>query len=183
MRAAISSFQQRHKLESTGKLNKETIDRLNIPPYQTAQRIALNMKRWRQLPNDLGHRHIMVNMADYSMRLMNSGSPELEMKVIIGRLDRRTPVMTDLMRIIEIAPTWTVPPRIASSYLLPKLKRNPDYLKQKGFDVLQWRNGSAVHVSADEINWKKYSARNLPYTFVQRPGKLNALGSEVPVPE
>ena len=177
MRAAISSFQQRHKLESTGKLNKETIDRLNIPPYQTAQRIALNMKRWRQLPNDLGHRHIMVNMADYSMRLMNSGSPELEMKVIIGRLDRRTPVMTDLMRIIEIAPTWTVPPRIASSYLLPKLKRNPDYLKQKGFDVLQWRNGSAVHVSADEINWKKYSARNLPYTFVQRPGKLNALGT------
>lgn len=177
MRAAISSFQERHKIESTGALNKETIDRLNIPPYQTAQRIALNMKRWRQLPNDLGDRHIMVNMADYSMRLMNGGSPELEMKVIIGRLDRRTPVMTDLMRIIEIAPTWTVPPRIASSYLLPKLKRNPDYLKEKGFDVLQWRNGSAVHVSADDINWKNYSGRNLPYTFVQRPGKLNALGT------
>jgi len=177
VRAAISNFQKRHKLEPTGSLNKETIDQLNVPPYQTAQRIALNMKRWRHLPSDLGDRHIMVNMADFSMRLMNNGSPELEMKVIIGRLNRRTPVMTDMMRIIEIAPTWTVPPRIASSYLLPKLKRNPDYLKQKGFDVLQWQNGSPVHVSADDINWKKYSARHLPYTFVQRPGKLNALGT------
>jgi len=177
VRAAISNFQKRHKLEPTGSLNKETIDQLNVPPYQTAQRIALNMKRWRHLPSDLGDRHIMVNMADFSMRLMNNGSTELEMKVIIGRLNRRTPVMTDMMRIIEIAPTWTVPPRIASSYLLPKLKRNPDYLKQKGFDVLQWQNGSPVHVSADDINWKKYSARHLPYTFVQRPGKLNALGT------
>ncbi|WP_353293937.1 L,D-transpeptidase family protein [Thalassolituus maritimus] len=177
LRSAIIHFQKRHKLEQTGSLNKDTIDRLNIPPYQTAQRIALNMKRWRQLPSDLGERHIMVNMADYSMQLVKSGAPELEMKVIIGRLDRRTPVMTDLMRIIEVAPTWTVPPRIAGSYILPNVKRNPDYLKQKGFDVMQWRNGARVHVAADEINWHNYSARNLPYTFVQRPGKLNALGT------
>jgi murein L,D-transpeptidase YcbB/YkuD len=177
LRSAIIHFQKRHKLEQTGSLNKDTIDRLNIPPYQTAQRIALNMKRWRQLPSDLGERHIMVNMADYSMQLVKNGAPELEMKVIIGRLDRRTPVMTDLMRIIEVAPTWTVPPRIAGSYILPNVKRNPDYLKQKGFDVMQWRNGARVHVAADEINWHNYSARNLPYTFVQRPGKLNALGT------
>ncbi|WP_370217607.1 murein L,D-transpeptidase, partial [Thalassolituus sp.] len=173
----IIHFQKRHKLEQTGSLNKDTIDRLNIPPYQTAQRIALNMKRWRQLPSDLGERHIMVNMADYSMQLVKNGAPELEMKVIIGRLDRRTPVMTDLMRIIEVAPTWTVPPRIAGSYILPNVKRNPDYLNQKGFDVMQWRNGARVHVAADEINWHNYSARNLPYTFVQRPGQLNALGT------
>ena len=177
LHTAVSNYQQRHKLEATGSLNPETIARLNLPPYQIAQRIALNMKRWRHLPDDLGDRHIMVNMADYSMQLVNGGKPELEMKVIIGNLSRRTPVMTDLMRIVEIAPTWTVPPRIAGSYLLPKLKRNPDYLNIKGFDVLQWRNGSPVHVSTADIDWKKYSARNLPYTFVQRPGKTNALGT------
>ena len=177
LRSAIAQFQKRHKLEQTGALNKATIDKLNVPPYQTAQRIALNMKRWRQLPSDLGERHIMVNMADYSMQLVENGQSELEMKVIIGRLDRRTPVMSDLMRIIEVAPTWTVPHRIAGSYILPNVQRDPDYLKQKGFDVLQWRGGAQVHVATDDIDWSNYSARNLPYTFVQRPGKLNALGT------
>jgi murein L,D-transpeptidase YcbB/YkuD len=177
LRDAVKSFQARNKLETTGALNEKTMQHLNIPPYQTAQRIALNMKRWRHLPSDLGERHIMVNMADFSMQLVKGGKAELEMKVIIGNLKRRTPVMTDIVRIIEIAPTWTVPPRIASSYLLPKLKRNPDYLNQKGFDVLTWKNGAPVHVSAEGINWKRYSSRHLPYTFVQRPGKLNALGT------
>lgn len=177
LRDAIKNFQTRHKLDASGTLNPDTMLRLNVPPYQTAQRIALNMKRWRHLPADLGERHIMVNMADFSMQLVSNGKSELEMKVIIGNLKRRTPVMTDVMRIIEIAPTWTVPPRIAGSYLLPKLKRNPDYLRQKGFDVMTWKNGVPVHVSADGIDWKRYSARHLPYTFVQRPGKLNALGT------
>lgn len=177
LRDAISNFQARHKLEVTGSLNPNTLLQLNVAPYQTAQRIALNMKRWRHLPSDLGQRHIMVNMADFSMQLVNGGKPEIEMKVIIGNLDRRTPVMSETMSMIEIAPTWTVPPRIASSYLLPKLKRNPDYLRQKGFDLVQWKNGAPVHVSAEGINWKRFSARNLPYTFVQRPGKLNALGT------
>ncbi|MEC8444118.1 MAG: L,D-transpeptidase family protein [Pseudomonadota bacterium] len=176
LRTAMSNFQERHNLKVTGTLTPETISQLNIPPYQVAQRIALNMKRWRHLPDDLGKRHIMVNMADFRLELVNQGQAELDMKVIVGNLERRTPVMTDLLRIIDIAPTWTVPHRIAGSYLLPKLKRNPNYLHQKGFDVIQWRKGKAVKVDTAGIDWKKYSAKRLPYTFVQRPGKDNALG-------
>ena len=177
LRDAVMSFQQRNKLEATGEIDEPTVKMLNIPPHQVAQRIALNMKRWRHLPENLGERYVMVNMADFHMNLMNRGKSELDMKVIIGKPNRRTPVMTDTIRLIEIAPTWTVPTRIASSYLLPKLKRNPAYLQQKGFDVMQWRDGALVHVPSQDIDWKRYSARYLPYTFVQRPGKDNALGT------
>merc|ERR1712169_42970 len=67
--AALKSLQQRHKLSENGELDQATLAWLNVPPYQMAQKIALNMKRWRHLPRELGDR----------LQLMNGGSAELDM--------------------------------------------------------------------------------------------------------
>jgi len=177
LKEAVMHFQKRHKLEVTGELNDETRLQLNIPPYQIAQRIALNMKRWRHLPRELGQRHIMVNMADFRLRLMDGNTPTLDMKVVIGNLQRRTPVMSEMMSTIEISPTWTVPARIAATSLLPQIKRNPAYLEQKGFRVITYQDGAPKYVSTKDINWNKYSSKYFPYTLVQQPGPHNALGT------
>lgn len=175
--AALRAFQTRHRLNANGELNAATLQWLNIPPYQMAQKIALNMKRWRHLPHDLGDRYVMVNMADYSLQLMSGNSVELDMKVIIGNLHRRTPVMAQKISTLELAPTWSVPRRIAIASLLPKIRRNPGYLEEKGYQIIGRVDGVDQYISPYAIDWKKLNASNFPYRLVQKPGDDNALGS------
>lgn len=174
---AIKNFQKRNKLEVTGQVDKKTLAALNIPPYHMAQKIALNMKRWRHLPKELGQRHIMVNMADYRLQLVDGKKTTLDMKVIIGRAMRRTPVLSQTVSTVVLAPTWSVPRRIAVGDLLPKLKRDPNYLHRGGYSLVQNIKGIDRYVSSENINWKKYNASYFPFRLVQKAGKDNALGT------
>lgn len=173
---ALSAFQKRHGLAVTGELDELTRNWINVPPHHMAQKIALNMKRWRHLPNELGKRYVMVNMADYKLQLISDGKVEVEMKVIIGNKERRTPVMIQELSSLVLAPTWSVPKRIALTSLLPKIKRNPKYLSNKGYRVIGQVKGVSRYISPESINWNRVSNRNFPYRIVQKPGDDNALG-------
>lgn len=177
LKQGLENFQKRHKLPVTGSLDKATLAWLNIPPYQMAQKIALNMKRWRHLPADLGNRYVMVNMPDYQLELINGGSVELEMKVIVGNQQRRTPVMTHRISTLELAPTWSVPKRIALNSIIPKIRRNSAYLEQKGFQIIGKVDGVDQFINPDSIDWSTVSSKNFPYRIVQKAGGDNALGA------
>ncbi|MBE0482970.1 MAG: L,D-transpeptidase family protein [Bacterioplanes sp.] len=173
---AIKRFQQRHNLTATGEIDDVTLRLLNVTPYQMTQRIALNMKRWRHLPRELGQRHVMVNMADYRLQLISGNTIELDMKVIIGNEQRRTPVMVDSISTLELAPTWAVPRRIAVNSILPRVRRNPDYLEQNNYQLVANENGVERYVSSRDVDWSKMNARNFPYRIIQSAGPHNALG-------
>src|SRR5690606_3064737 len=104
-----------------------------------------------------------VNMADYRLQLFNGGSVELDMKVIVGNLQRRTPVMAQKISTLELAPTWSVPRRIAVTSLLPKVRRNPAYLEEKGYQIIGKVDGVDRFISPYEIDWNAVSAQNFPY--------------------
>jgi murein L,D-transpeptidase YcbB/YkuD len=172
----IKNFQTRFQLPITGKVDLKTLDALNIPPYHMAQKIALNMKRWRHLPPTLGNRHIMVNMADFRLQYKEGDKTSLDMKVITGRPLRRTPVLIQTVSTVVLAPTWSVPRRIAIGDILPQIKRDPKYLDRKGFSLVANVKGIDQYASAKDINWKKMSPRYFPYRLVQKAGNGNALG-------
>lgn len=173
---ALKNFQKRNKLTESGQVDNKTLAVLNIPPYFIAQKIALNMKRWRHLPKELGQRHIMVNMADYRLQLMDGEKTTLDMKVIIGRAMRRTPVLSQTVSTVVLAPTWSVPRRIAVGDLLPRLKRDPSYLQRGGYSLVQSIKGIDQYVSSKDIDFKKYNASYFPFRLVQKASKKNALG-------
>lgn len=177
LKQAVENFQTRHRIEPSGEIDQATLIWLNVPPHQLAQKIALNMKRWRHLPNDLGQRYVMINMADYKLELINNGAVELDMKVIIGNQQRRTPVMSHKLSTLELAPTWSVPKRIALASLVPRARRDPGYLERKGFQVIGTVNGVEQYLSPYEVNWHKISDRYFPFRIVQKAGADNALGS------
>lgn len=177
LQQAVLAFQRRHQLAETPVIDAQTLTTLNVPPYRVAQRIAHNMKRWRHLPEHLGQRYVMVNMADFRLQLIDGGSTELEMKVIIGNNQRRTPVMSQSISMLELAPTWSVPRRIAVTSLLPKIKRNPAYLQQKGYQIIARVDGVDKFISPDEVNWSRLSANYFPYRLIQKAGDDNALGT------
>lgn len=169
---AVKRFQKRHGLEPDGVVGKQTVAAMNVPVEERIRQIVLNMERWRWLPEDLGDRYILVNIAGFKLTLVDAGAVWDRMRVAVGKPYRRTPVFSDRIRYLEFNPYWTVPYSIATRDLLPKIKKNPGILKVKGYELL--RDGKSV--APETINWSSLSRNNFPYTLRQKPGPKNALG-------
>ncbi len=172
---SLKQFQARHGQDADGKAGRITRRLLNTPPSYRIKQIALNMKRWRELPKDLGDRHIWVNMTNYTLQLMNRGIAELEMKVIIGKSRRKTPVMQQSISTVVLNPYWNVPRRITVVDILPKARKDLSYLKERNINVYEnWT--STEPVPLESIDWQNMTRRNFPYRLRQDPGENNALG-------
>ena len=175
LQQALRHFQQRQKLPATGTPGPQTLARLNQPPELIARKIALNMKRQRFMPDLPDDRFILVNAADFRLQLFEYGLETLSMKVIVGKPARRTPVMTQAITQLELAPTWTVPDRIAREYLLPKFRKDPTQVQRYQYRISDRHDPGQV-IDPATIDWNSVSGSHFPYRIVQAPGRLNALG-------
>ncbi|MGI0117177.1 L,D-transpeptidase family protein [Zooshikella sp. RANM57] len=178
---AIQRYQRRHQLPASGHINKATYLSLYAGPGQKAQLIAQNLKRLEHLPDDLGRRYVMVNVPDYSLQYVENGEIKLSMRVIVGKPYRPTPLMVDTIRSIIVNPTWTVPSKIAYKDILPKLQKQPNYLKKHNFSLFQYKDNNVVNVDFDDIDWdninfNKVDRSAFPYQLRQSSGSHNALG-------
>jgi L,D-transpeptidase YcbB len=154
---AVKKFQRQHGLSASGNLNSATVEALNGPrPGREADVIIANMERWRWLPRDLGKAYVMVNIPDYTLRVVRDGATLWKTKVVVGKPSMPTPLLSQPMRYITVNPTWNVPPSIVYNEYLPVLQQDPMALARAGLRVEYGRDGS-VHVS-------------------QPPGDKNALG-------
>ncbi len=113
--------------------------------------ILANMEMWRWEPRDMGERRIEVNVADYSVAVMDGDTIIHQSRVIVGKPETPTPIFSNVMRYILINPSWQVPDSIIQKEMLPKL----DYLSRHGYEV------------------KTVGGR---LTVRQLPGESNALG-------
>ncbi len=154
---AVKKFQKEHQIAVTGTLTAATVDAINGPrPDHVEDVIVANMERWRWAPHDFPATYVIVNLPDYTLRVMHDGKQAWKTKIVIGKPDTVTPIMTAEMKFITINPTWNVPPSIVNHEYLPALQQDPTVLERMGLKVAQNPDGS-VHI------W-------------QPPGDGNALG-------
>lgn len=172
---AIRRFQWRHGLEQTGALDADTHAELNVRAEARAEQIALNMERWRWLPQDLGRRRIEVNIAAYQLQVIDGDEVALAMRVVVGKAYRRTPVFSDTVRYIVLNPNWYVPRTIAAEELLPKIQKDSTYLERFGIHVRS-ADADAKEVDPASIEWSAVTPDSFPYRLRQEPGRLNPLG-------
>ena len=125
---AVKKFQRQRELSPTGNLNQATVEALNGPRRdRDADIIIANMERWRWLPRDLGKTYVMVNIPDYTLKVMGSGRVVWTTKVVTGKPGTHaTPLLTETMKFITVNPTWNVPPSIIYNEYLPALQQDPD---------------------------------------------------------
>ncbi len=171
---ALRSFQGRHGLKETGTLDPDTLRALNVSPKQRAEQIAANLERWRWLPEDLGESHVRVNIAAFTVEAWRSGKRELVMEAVVGKPYRRTPAFSDEITHIVLNPRWSVPIKLATKDILPKIKKDPKFLEKKGFRV--FRAATGVEVEPAEVPWNELGTRKFGYILRQEPGADNALG-------
>jgi murein L,D-transpeptidase YcbB/YkuD len=158
---AVKSFQDQHGLKPTGTLTQATIEALNgrgaaLAATRTADIIVANMERWRWMPHDLGKTYVIVNLPDFTLRVIHDGKLDWTTKVVDGKPTTPTPIMSAEMKTITVNPTWNVPPSIVANEYLPLLRQDSTILQRMGLNVSRNPDGT-IHVS-------------------QPPGPNNALG-------
>lgn len=169
---AVRAYQARHGLAVDGVVGPATRHELDTPRAQRIEQIRVNLERLRWLPEDLGRRHVRVNIADYSLQAWENGVPALAMKTIVGRSYRRTPVFSAEMDHLVLNPSWYVPRRIAVQDKLPLVLKDPGYLELHGYEVL----AAGRLVDPATVDWSTLGPDHFPYVLRQRPGPGNALG-------
>ena len=98
-------------------------------------RVAMNMDRWRWLPDDLGSRYLIVNIPAFRLEAIEDGRRVLEMKVVTGNTDTPTPVLADRMTAVVFSPYWNIPDDIVEREILPKAQRDPQYLARNNMEI------------------------------------------------
>lgn len=140
---AVASFQKSAGLVADGLAGPATLRALNGPSRANRiDTIIVNLDRWRWMPRDLGSSHSILNIPDFTIRVVRNGKKVWETKTVVGRPSRQTPVMSDAMKFITVNPTWNVPPGIMANDYLPALRDDPTALERIGVRVEQNRDGT-----------------------------------------
>jgi murein L,D-transpeptidase YcbB/YkuD len=168
---AVKNFQGRLGLFQDGEVGQQTLAALNVSAAERMEQVRLNMERWRWLPNHFSSYYIKVNIADFTLEVIKNGKIEKKHKVIVGKSYRKTPVFSSKMTYLVLNPTWTVPSTILTNDILPAVRKDVNYLKNKNLTVYDSRGNKIDPLGA---NWSTYNLRS--FTYMQAPGPDNALG-------
>jgi L,D-transpeptidase YcbB len=163
VRDAVKAFQTENDINVDGDLGPNTVRTLNGERREARQSsadptdlIIVNMERWRWAPRDLGNPHVVVNIPDYTLTLYNNDKVYWHTKIVVGKPNLPTPMLSAEMKFITVNPTWNVPPSIIEKEYLPALEADPQALDRIGLKLTQDADGT-IHIS-------------------QPPGAGNALG-------
>jgi murein L,D-transpeptidase YcbB/YkuD len=178
LRKAVKRFQKRHGLYPSGKINRQTIKKLNISVDWKINKLLLNLDRIKRLPRTMESRYIMVNIPSFRLYYFKNFKEELSMRVIVGDKKHHTPIFSNRVSFIVLNPYWIIPDSIVKKEIIPKILKNPQYLKERGYEVRLSYNLNTPPIDTSKIDWAKVLKYNQTkkYKFVQPPGPKNALG-------
>ena len=175
LQEALQRFQERHGLNTTGVMGEETRKALNFSVEKRIRQIEWNMERWRWLPDELGPRYVMVNIPDYRLFVVENQVTIMSMKTVVGKSEQPTPVFMDNMSYLELNPTWNLPNSIVADEMIPKVKKDTDYLTKKHIRIYKDWSPTAKEIDPKTIDWAKMNPKKFPYRMIQDIG-VNPLG-------
>jgi len=165
---AVKRFQERHGLAADGVIGQGTISALNYSKEKRKHQIIANLERWRWY-NDFAENYFIINIPNYSLNVVENQDTTLVRNIVVGTSKRKTPIITSVLKTVVFNPTWTVPPTILKEDVVPAMKRNRNYLKNKNITIYD-----TMGHEVDPNNWNENNPGK--YKYVQSPGYNNSLG-------
>jgi L,D-transpeptidase YcbB len=184
--AAVQRFQEDRGVLPDGVVGPGTRRLLNQQHHAAAspskvRLILLNMERWRWLPHDLGSFYVNVNIPEFVVRVMGDGKLVHSARVVVGKPDKQTPIISKEMQEIVFNPYWNVPNSIKTEEIRPFLREEGGWFGGGGWNtaVLE-RHNLRVNIGGREvdparIDWNNIDIRSL--NIYQPPGPDNVLGN------
>ncbi|MBK5197433.1 MAG: L,D-transpeptidase family protein [Methyloceanibacter sp.] len=143
-----------------------------------AQRIIVNMERWRWMPEDLGSLYVWLNIPAFTVHVVKEGKPIYSDKIVVGEMKYATPVFSADLKSVVFNPEWTVPPTIVRENLLPSLRGGGGWFGGGNTAILDQHelkvNYNGKRVDPSSIDWNHVNMGAI--SFVQAPGPNNVLG-------
>jgi murein L,D-transpeptidase YcbB/YkuD len=169
----VMRFQQRHGLRLTGRVDQPTLAQMNVSADARLEQLKLNQRRIRELMEGrIEDRYVLVNVAAFQLEAVEGHAVQLRHRVIVGKPERPTPSVKATIRAINFFPYWRVPESVANLDLIPRLQREPDYLRNEQIRVFLGPSGAEMDPA--NIDWHQVEATKVK--FRQDPGPQNALG-------
>lgn len=139
-------------------------------------KLILNMERYRWITRNYeeSSKAVVVNIPTFKMQLLEYGDATWDMRVIVGKPERPTPILDGLLTYATLNPYWTAPETIIKEDIV---KKNDviDYIKSHNMKVFSVKNKTPVN--AEDVNWSVYKdKKDIPFIFRAEPGKDNPLG-------
>ena len=173
---AAKAFQQDAGLRPDGIVSGETLQALNVPIGARIDQIILNMERWRWLPKKFEPDYLLVNIPEYTLHVVEADKEVMTMPVIVGKALNETPVFSDKLEHVVLAPYWNVPFSIIEKELRGKLVANPGYLDRLDMEVVKGWGARATVIDPGTVDWANVTKETFKYTLRRRPGPKNDLG-------
>lgn len=158
LRRALLNYQDAHQLMLKGEITEETLESLNVPAERRLAQILVTMQHWRdtRIGEDYSDQYIVVNVPDFHAELWDKGERITRFKTIVGRPRRfrdasgtlqtegRTPLFSDELQYIVFNPYWNVPQSIWREEYAAKIAADPEWLTEKGFEIIQTSEGGQM---------------------------------------
>lgn len=150
--------------------------------FQTAatqderKRYLCNMERARWQLTDapwMHQKYVMINLPSLHLDAFD-GDSTLSMRIGIGALETKTPLLTSHIKRIDFNPQWVIPKSIVKKSIAP-YAGSADYFNRHNYFVMNRKTGKQVPVESVTAAMLTGS----DYSVVQRGGKGNPLGSVI----
>src|SRR5690606_17054644 len=141
---------------SDGAVGKGTRAALNISINQRIDEQRADLERARWLLHDVQGNFVLVNVAGYRVDFYRGNTSVWNARVQVGTPARDTPIFKSKVSHITVNPSWVVPPTILRKDIVPKLRKNPNYLAENRIRIFDSRNQP---LSPSQVDW-------------DRPGKI-----------
>lgn len=175
--AKVIQFQRENGLNADGVVGPNTLQIMNRTTKDKIHQLAANMERLRWARPNTAEKFVMVNVPSATLWAVEDGRVEIEMPVIVGRPERETRIFATEIQGMRFNPDWTVPPTIKRYDIWPKVQEDPNYLIDKGIELLSGFGRDAMTLDPASIDWNDLSPSDLhAIRMVQIPGDHNALG-------
>jgi len=173
---AVKHFQQRHGLEPTGLIDPSTLGELNTPLSRRVLQLQLALERLRWLPQDLGSPLIVVNIPEFRLYAVNEEHlVAFSINVVVGKAyHHHTPVFASEIKAVIFRPFWNVPAQIQHDEFVPELEKNPLYLVENSFEIVDARGNVVEEAPVTDETLQQLRSGQLGLR--QKPGPANSLG-------
>lgn len=169
--AAVKRFQFRNGLKQTGIVAGATLRAMNVPANVRFKQLASSAQRLAGLNFPFGEKYVAVNIPSTAVDAVENNHVARRYAAIVGGPEHHSPEIAAKIVAINLNPTWTVPVSIIKNEIIPKMRKQPNYLARARIRIL---DGKGQEINPGSINWNSDRATN--YTLRQDSGAGNSLG-------
>ena len=148
---------------------------------KTLRKIRLNLERLKLMKPGLGDNYALVNIPEYTVRVIDANGTAVAMAVVVGQRKMQTPIFSANLSYVTLNPQWGVPDSIARKEVIPKLLKDPNYLESQNMVIRKSYDLNTPAIDKESVDWEMYlteekGSKDMTYKFIEVPSKKNGLG-------